>query len=187
MRDLIHRLLPHAPEVDLFVAPHIPEKRLSGATSAYAQTLGEGPLAIYDATILGNGRSGMSFGATAFAFQNNIETPQRIAYRDLIKAEATGTKFFGRKLKLTINRGQATFDTNVDFSANADAADHVARFLQAAIAQSADAEFGITEPIADDSGSGEDAAAVERVIDASEAGRLTSRQVERLIEAVTRA
>lgn len=187
MRDLILRLLPHAPEIDLFVAPHIPEKRLSGATSAYAQTLGEQPLAIYDATILRNGRSGMSFGDTAFAFQNSIETPQRVAYRDLIKAEATGTKFFGRKLKLTINRGQATFETTVDFSANADAADHVARFLQAAIAQSADVEFGSTESVADDAASVDDGVAVERVIDAAQSGRLTSEQVKRLIEAVTRA
>ena len=154
MRDLIQRLLPHAPEVKLFVAPHIPEKRLCGAVGAYAQTLGEQPLAIYDATILGNGRSGMAFGPTAIAFQNSIETPQRIAYRDLIKAQATGTKFFGRKLDLTINRGQATFETTVDFSANADAADHVARFLNEAIAQSADAEFGISDPVEPAGGAG---------------------------------
>ena len=161
-------------------------KRLSGATGAYAQTLGEEPLAIYDATILGNGRSGMAFGPTAIAFQNSIETPQRIAYRDLIKAQATGTKFFGRKLDLTINRGQATFETTVDFSANADAADHVARFLNEAIAQSADAEFGISEPV-ELAGGGEDDAAVARVVEAAQSGRLSPDQVRRLLDAVTRA
>ncbi len=187
MRALIQRLLPHAPEVKLFVAPHIPGKRLSGALSAYAETLGEEPLAIYDATILGNGRSGMAFGETAFAFQNNIETPQRIAYRDLITTEATGTKFFGRKLSLTINRGQATFETAVDFSANADAADHVARFLKAAIAQSADAEFGTGSLASKEPKASTYDDAVERVISAAQSGQLSSDQMARLIEAVTQA
>jgi hypothetical protein len=184
MRDLVQRLLPHAPDLNLFVAPHIPAKRIEGAMSAYGQTLGEEPLALFDATLLGNGRSGLLFGATALALQNGVETPQRVAYRDLIDAAESGNRLFGKKVALTVNRGKATFEATADFSASAGAAEHVVRFLKAAIAQSADAEFGAPELLKENDALGD---AVERVVQAARAGALSSDQMERLRAAVTGA
>ncbi len=141
----IQEFIPHAPQHGLYVEPDIPANKLRAAMGSYGEPLGgERVLALYDATRFGTGKSGALFTATAFCFQNLVETPQRVAYTDLIRVSAKKTLLGGRRLVLVINRARATFEFELDFDARAEALPYVERFLQHAIARSADEEAGQT-------------------------------------------
>lgn len=137
MKDLVRDLMPHAPQMGLFVAPDIPETRLHNAIQDYAPEMApDEVLALYDATLSGSGKDGAVFAPDRFVFQNtDLQAPQTVHYSDLIGVESK-RKWMGlggRKVDLTINRGRATFELAMDFSGQPDAAEYVAAFLDEAL------------------------------------------------------
>jgi len=144
MEDLIRERIPHAPQMGLFVRPDIPDTRLTNAVQDYAQHVRSiDVIALYDATLSGNGKDGAVFASDRFVFQNtDLEAPQTVRYRDLIEVEAKRRwmGLGGKKVELTVNRGRATFDLVMDFSGQPDAADYIAEFLDQAA--SADVTLG---------------------------------------------
>lgn len=143
MKHLIADLLPHAPQLGLFVVPHIPADRLRNALGDYAGSVAaEDVLALYDATLLGNGKDGAVFTADRLVFQNNnLEPTHTVYYRDIVRVEAKRKLLGGQKVHLDVNRGRATFNLTIDFSGKAEAADYVARFLNEAMLHGAAAEM----------------------------------------------
>lgn len=174
MEELLREFLPHAPQLGLYLAPDIPDTKLRAALSSFGEVLKEAPLALYDATRFGTGRSGALFGPAHFCFQNLIEAPQRVAYTDLIRIEPKKSLLGGRRLVLTINRARATFEHELDFSARADALPYIERFLKRALAVSSDAEAAALSGEQDDD--------VERAVQTLEMQQasLTDAQVARL-------
>lgn len=153
VETLVRERLPHAPQMGLYVAPDIPEAKLRAARSAYGSGLDEPALALYDATRFGTGRSGALFGAHRFCFQNLIETPQHVAYTDLVGIDTRKSLLGGRRLVLVINRARATFEHEMDFSARAEALPYVEAFLREALvhplaASPARRETGASAPAA---------------------------------------
>ena len=96
--------------------------------------------ALYDATRFGSARDGALFGPASFVFQNLVETPQRVAYVDLIRVWPDKKLLGGQKLRLAVNRARATFELEMDFAARADALPYVQRFLETALARGSDLE-----------------------------------------------
>lgn len=135
MKDLIRELIPHAPQMGLYVAPNIPAKKLSNALSDYAKNMHEEEvLALYDATRLGSAKDGAVFAAERFIFENNnLEGPQIIRYEDIVEIGAKRKLLGGRKIHLSVNRARATFDLAIDFAAHPEAAEYVERFLSEAM------------------------------------------------------
>lgn len=143
MRDLILDLIPHAPNLGLFTAPHIPADKRRNALLDYAKTMrAEEVVALYDATLMGSGKDGAVFAEDRFVFQNNnLEEPQEVRYADLVRV-TTKKKFLGgRKVHLDVNRGRATIELTMDFSGKPEAAEYVARFLNEAMLRGAEAEM----------------------------------------------
>lgn len=182
MEDLIKDRVPHAPQMGLFVRPDIPETRLMNAIQDYAQHIRPGEvIALYDATLSGNGKDGAVFTADRFVFQNtDLEAPQTVRYRDLIEVGAK-RRFLGlggKKVELTVNRGRATFDLMMDFSGQPDAADYVSTFLDAAVSH--DVKLGRPEAPAD----GETDVAVVRdtLTSLRERGVLSGEDMDRMMD-----
>lgn len=142
MEDLLRDRLPHAPQMGLFVAPDLPAGRLDNALSDYATDVGRDEvLALYDATLSGTGGDGAVFTADRFVFQNNnLQATQTVRYPDLVGVEEKSRWFGlgGKVVKLTVNRGRATFELTMDFSGAPDAASYVAEFLDAAMVMDID-------------------------------------------------
>lgn len=143
MKSLLLQLLPHAPQFGLYVVPHIPEDRLRNALGDYARSVQpEDVLALYDATLLGNGKDGAVFTSTGLVFQNNnLEPAQDVRYADLVRVESKRKLLGGQKVLLDVNRGRATFNLAIDFSGRPDAAEYVARFLHEAMLHGAAREM----------------------------------------------
>lgn len=135
MEALLKELIPHAPNIGLFVAPNIPRSRLQRALSDYAPDLEATEVVVlYDATRFGTGGDGAVFASDRFAFQNNnFESAQHVAYRDVVGAVSRKRLLGGRYVELQINRGRATVNLRMDFSARPGAAPFVERFLSEAI------------------------------------------------------
>jgi hypothetical protein len=132
MRQLIQDLIPHAPQMGLYVSPDIPEDKLRSAIGDYADGLNaEDVLALYDATLLGNGKDGALFTRDLVVFQNNdMEEVHRVRYADVVGVDRRRKLLGGRRVVLKVNRGRATFDLTIDFSGRPKASDYVARFLK---------------------------------------------------------
>ena len=184
MDDLIQDRIPHAPQMGLFVRPDIPESRLMNAIQDYAQHVRPGEvIALYDATLSGNGKDGAVFTADRFVFQNtDLEAPQTVRYRDLIEVGAK-RRFLGlggKKVELTVNRGRATFDLMMDFSGQPDAADYVSEFLNAAVSEGV--KFGTSE----EAGEGKTDIAVVRdtLTSLRERGVLSGEDMDRMMDAI---
>ncbi len=143
MRDLIFDLIPHAPKLGLFVAPHLPADRVGNAVRDFGAPMREVEVvALYDATLRGNGKDGALFAADRFVFQNNdLEPPQLVRYEDLIRVETKRKLLGGRKIGFDVNRGRATVNLTLDFSGKPEAAPYVARFLNEALLRGAAAEM----------------------------------------------
>lgn len=179
MEDLLRDRLPHAPQMGLFVVPDLPADRVQNALSAFARDVTrEEVLALYDATLSGTGRDGAVFTADRFVFQNlALQAPQVIRYSDLVNVEEESRWFGlgGKTVALTVNRGRATFELNIDFSGVPKAAGYVADFLDAAMV--ADITFS---PEADPETTDRDA--VREALDRLRSERkLTSDDYERLL------
>ena len=143
MKDLIRELLPHAPQMGLFVVPQVDAKKLRNAVEDYGAGLHpEEVLALYDATLMGSAKDGALFAADRFVFQNNnFETPQVIRYADLVHVEEQKKLIGGNKVRLEVNRGRATVALQIDFSGKPKAAPYIARFLHEAMIRGAAEEM----------------------------------------------
>lgn len=147
MDDLISELIPHAPQMGLYVTPDLPPDKRQNALDDYALDVNpEEVLALYDATLMGNAKDGAVFTADRVVFQNtDLEAPQTVRYRDLVGVTLKRRLLGGKKVVLDVNRGRATFQLALDFSGASEAAEYVQRFLEEAMHQSAEAEAAVRE------------------------------------------
>jgi hypothetical protein len=143
MKALLLELIPHAPNLGLYVAPNLPADKVRNALQDYAKTLHyEDVIALYDATLIGNAKDGAVFTADRLVFQNNnLMHPQEIRYVDLVNVEAKKKWIGGQKVHLEVNRGRATIQLEMDFSGKPEAAAFVARFLSEALQRTAALEM----------------------------------------------
>ncbi len=132
MRSLITDLLPHAPKMGLYVAPDIPEKKLRGAVRDYAKGVHpEDVIALYDGTLLGNGKDGAVFLDDRLIFQNSdFEPAQTVCYRDLVLLGTKQSRLRGTYIEMEVNRGRATFSAKLDLSKHPDSLEYIERLLQ---------------------------------------------------------
>ncbi len=132
MRTLIEDLIPHAPEIGLYVAPEIPHKRLRGATRDYAKDVHpEDIIALYDGTFLGNGKDGAVFLEDRLIFQNSdLEPSQTLHYRDIVFVESSRSRLRGASIKMEINRGKATFPVKLDLSKHPRSLEYIEKLLR---------------------------------------------------------
>ena len=180
MKDLILDLIPHAPQMGLYVTPHIPKEKRANAIRDYARQMQDQEvLALYDATLMGNARDGAIFAADHFIFQNNnLEDPQLIHYADLVHVEMKAKFMRGKKVYLDVNRGRATVNLALDFSGRPDAAEYIERFLHEAMMRGAEAEMKARATSATET----DPEAVRAALDVLRQKRLLSdRDYERLL------
>jgi hypothetical protein len=132
MRSLIMDLLPHAPKVGLYVAPDVPEKKLRGAVRDYAKGVhSEDVVALYDGTLLGNGKDGAIFLNDRLIFQNSdFEPTQTVHYRDLVHLDSKRSRLRGTYIEMEVNRGRATFSAKLDLSKHPGSLEYIERLLQ---------------------------------------------------------
>ncbi len=130
------------------MAPNIPFKKLHNAIEDYAKDVRRKEVvALYDATLMGSAKDGALFMADRFVFQNNnLEPAYEVHYHDLVQVEPEKKMLGGKRLKLTINRGRATINLELDFSGRAKAAPFVSRLLEDILYRTIDAEMA-REPI----------------------------------------
>jgi len=193
MKDLVRELLPHAPQMGLYVVPDLPADKRRNALQDYADEMtSDEVLALYDATLMGNAKDGALFAADRFVFQNSdLESAQTVRYRDLVGVTVKRRLLGGRKVQLDINRGRATFQLTMDFSGSTEAAEYVARFLEEAMHQSAVADMNVpgsadTPATADDE-EATDVEAVRAALDElRDQGQLSTDDYERLVAALER-
>lgn len=133
--DLIHELIPHAPQMGLYVAPNIPDDKLRNALHDYASSMApEDVVALFDATIMGRARDGAVFAVDRFIFQNNdLEPAHEVRYEDLVRVDKKRGFLKGAKVYLEVNRGRATFDLKLDCSGKPEALEFLHRFLHEAM------------------------------------------------------
>ena len=187
MRDLIRDLIPHAPELGLFVEPDIPADRVRAAIRDYAKDLDPGDvLALYDATLLRSAKDGALFTADRFVFQNNdLVAPQTVMYGDIVAVRPEKKLLGGRRVHVDVNRGRATVELTIDFSGKPGAAGPVTRFLSEAMLRETEEERRRSAPEAEDPVT--DREAVREALEALvAAGRLTARDLGALLRVLDR-
>lgn len=185
MRELIQELLPHAPQMGLYVVPQIPEDKLRNALRDYAPAVApEAVCALYDATLMGSAKDGALFTAERLLFQNNdLEPVHEVRYEDIVRVETRRKLIGGQKVLLDVNRGRATFNLSIDFSGKADAAPYVARLLNEVMLRGAAREMDRVPLAADRT----DWEAVEHALgELRREGLLTDDDYERLLRVRTR-
>jgi hypothetical protein len=184
METLIRDLIPHAPQMGLYVAPDVPSDKRRNAIQDYAPDVNpEDVLALYDATLMGNAKDGALFASDRFVFQNSdLESAQTVRYRDLVGITVKRRLLGGRKIRLDVNRGRATFQLTMDFSGSTEAAEYVARFLEEAMHQSAAADMASPSATAEQEDEGTDVDAVRAALDdLRDRGRLAEADYRRLL------
>lgn len=131
MEALVKELIPHAPNLGLYLSPDIPERMLERARAGYGGGVNASEvLALYDATRLGSGGDGALFMVDRFVFQNNnLERPQTVRYGDVVGVRTRRRLLGGRFVEIEVNRGRATVPFRIDFSGKPDAAQFVGRLL----------------------------------------------------------
>lgn len=161
MNTLIKDLIPNAPQIGLYVAPEIPEDKLSNALGDFAKGLeADDVLALYDATLMGSAKDGAVFTRDRLVFQNNdLEPSHEVGYHDLVQVESKRRLLGGKRLILTVNRGRATFELGIDFSGKPEAAEYVLRFLRDAMLHEHE---GVSDQVRTDVGAVRSALAVLR-------------------------
>ena len=143
MEKLIYELIPHDPTLGLYVAPNIPFKKLHNAIQDYAKNVRRKEVvALYDATLMGSAKDGAVFMGDRFVFQNNnLEPTNEVRYEDLVNVELKKKLMGGKRLMLTVNRGRATINLELDFSGKAKAAPFIARLLEDLLFRTTEAEM----------------------------------------------
>lgn len=187
MKELIQELIPHAPQMGLYVMPNLPDDKRRNALSDYGDAMdAEDVVALYDATLTGNAKDGALFAADRLIFQNtDLEAPQMVQYRDLVGVTSKRRLLGGRKVLLDVNRGRATFQLTIDFSGSGEAAQYVTRFLEEAMHRSAEADMARAQPeeTASDSPSETNVEAVRAALDDLRAtGQLSTDDYDQLID-----
>ena len=183
MKALIHELIPHAPQLGLYVEPNIPEDKLRNALHDYAPSMGpDEVVALFDATVMGRARDGAVFAMDRFIFQNNdLEPSHEVRYRDIVGVEKQRGFLKGAKVLLEVNRGRATFELKFDASFRPEALDFLHRFLHEAM-------LAPVEPTPDVStgtrtAAGSDLRAVQQALDTLRAqGHLADADYQRLLD-----
>lgn len=139
MRQLIKDLIPHAPQLGLYVAPNVPSDKLDNALRDFAKDADRTDvIALYDATLMGSAKDGAVFTSHGLVFQNNdLEPVHHVQYADIVEVDSRRKLIGGRRVVMTVNRGRATFRLDMDFSGKPDAAQYVARFLKEAMLRDA--------------------------------------------------
>lgn len=160
--DLVRERLPHAPQMGLYVTPNLPAEKVQRALSTYAGMVERDDiLALYDATLTGTGGNGATFTAERLIFKNHLfQSVQTVRYQDLVGVE-TASRWLGlggKEVRLTVNRGRATFDLTMDFSGAPEAAEYVAEVLHDVMIQGVDLDEGTRD-------GGTDVEAVHRALD----------------------
>lgn len=187
MKDLIHELLPHAPQMGLYVSPNIPEHLVQNALGDYGGEMEpDEVVALYDATLMGNAKDGAVFAIDRFVFQNNkLHHPQVVRYEDLVRVDKKRSLLKGAKILLEVNRGRATFDLELDCSGKPKASEFLYRFLHEAMMRP------MTQPEVEEAQPGErtaagtDLAALRKALDKLRTqGLLAVEDYERIIEMV---
>lgn len=188
MDDLIRELIPHAPQLGLYVAPNVPADKRRNALSDYGDGMEpDEVMALYDATLTGNAKDGALLAADRMTFQNtDLEAAQTVRYRDLVGVTSKRRLLGGRKVVLDVNRGRATFQLTVDFSGSGEAAQYVTRFLEEAMHRSARADMASAAPDAEgDEPGATDVEAVRAALDELRAaGQLAEADYHRLLQAL---
>ncbi|NBB72878.1 MAG: hypothetical protein GVY35_04270 [Bacteroidetes bacterium] len=188
MDDLIRELIPHAPQLGLYVAPNVPAEKRRNALSDYGDGMGpDEVMALYDATLTGNAKDGALLAADRLIFQNtDLEAAQTVRYRDLVGVTSKRRLLGGRKVVLDVNRGRATFQLTMDFSGSGEAAQYVTRFLEEAMHRSARADMASAAPDTEgDEPAATDVEAVRAALDELRAaGQLTKADYHRLLQAL---
>ena len=135
MIDLIKELIPHSPKIGLYVDPHIPPRKLRNAIDDYAPNWDPSDVvALFDVTLLGGARDGMLLATDRVVFQNtNFEEPQEIRYSDIVEVGVRRAPFKGTRIVLHVNRGRATFETELNVSAKPRVAEYLRRFFEEAM------------------------------------------------------
>ena len=185
MKNLIHELIPNAPQMGLYVAPNIPPDKLRNALHDYAPSMApEEVVALYDATLMGSAKDGAVFAGDRFIFQNNdLEPANVVRYEDIVSVDKKRGFLKGAKVSLEVNRGRATFDLTLDFSGKPKALEFLYRFLHEAMLLP-------VEPRPDPSpgartAAGSDVRAVHQALDKLRArGHLAEADYRRLLDAL---
>lgn len=143
MEKLIREYIPHDPTIGLYVAPDIPFKKLHNALEDYAKKVRrKDVVALYDATLMGSAKDGALFMADRVVFQNNnLEPAYDVRYDDLVQVNLKKKMMGGQRLELSVNRGRATIELELDFSGKAKAAPYVARLLEDVMFRTTEAEM----------------------------------------------
>ncbi len=143
MEKLIRELIPHDPTIGLYVVPDIPFKKLHNAIEDYAKKVRRRDVvALYDATLMGSAKDGALFLHDRIVFQNNnLEPANDVQYVDIVQVELKKKMIGGQRLHLTVNRGRATINLELDFSGKAKAASYVGRLLEDIMFKSIDVEM----------------------------------------------
>lgn len=147
--DLVRERLPHAPQMGLYVTPNLPAEKVQRAVSTYAgMAERDDILALYDATLMGTGGNGATFTTERLIFKNHLfQSVQTVRYQDLVGVE-TASRWLGlggKEVRLTVNRGRATFDLTMDFSGAPEAAEYVAEVLHDIMIQGVDLDDGTSD------------------------------------------
>lgn len=184
MTDLIREYLPHAPDMGLFVAPEIPDRKLIAALGDYATGVEpDDVLALYDATRLGSAKDGAVFLADRVVFQNNdLQTPRPIRYEDIVGVRAKRKLLGGRSVDVDLNRGRATVTETIDFSGQPAAAEYVERFLSEAMLRSV--RRHTDAPLGAPSGGTDHRAVVDALDQLVKLGRLSVDDRQRMLDAL---
>ncbi len=131
MVDLIRELIPHAPNLGLYLAPHIPSRKLNNAIKDYAPSLRPAEVvALFDATRMGSAKDGILLAASHMVFQNSdLEAPQEVYYEEIVQVERKTGLLKGARIAVHVNRGRATFPVELNLAAKPKAAEFVYRLL----------------------------------------------------------
>lgn len=190
MDALIRELIPHDPSLGLYVVPNIPSGKLHNAIGDYAKKVNRGDVvALYDATLMGSAKDGALFLADRLVFQNNnLEPAHEVRYADIVEIEEKKKLLGGQRLVLTVNRGRATIELEIDFSGKAKAAPYVARFLKDALWRSMEEDAPEPEPVTRRSATTETDIRVveETLIELVRAGQLTQADYREMMRALGR-
>lgn len=135
MTELVGDLIPHAPQMGLYVAPQIPPDLLRNAVESFGNgAKPDAVLALFDNSIFGNARDGVLLKADGIVFKKSGQQAHEVRYEDITHVDKK-KGFLSKALHLDVNRGRATFTVTIDVSNNAEALDYLYRFLQEAMLQ----------------------------------------------------
>lgn len=132
MVDLIRELIPHAPNLGLYLAPHIPPRKLKNAIRDYAPSLRPvDVVALFDGTLMGSAKDGILLTANRMVFQNSdLEAPHQVHYEEIVQVEQKKGMLKGARIAVHVNRGRATFPVELNLAAKPKAAEFVYRLLR---------------------------------------------------------